>query len=94
MDFLANHSGVILFGTVLLAILLIGLQCLSNIVSDHKAQKDQDALRNDNKRLTNQVNSLLEQNSSLVKQVSVLDNKADLLKQIGTNQLLLLLNSW
>ena len=85
MDFLANHSGLLLLGTVILAFLLISLQYLSNIVSEHKAQKDQDVLRNDNKELKNEVKSLLDQNSALIKQVSVLDNKADLLKQIGTN---------
>ena len=88
MEFLANHNKLILLGTVILAIFLIGLQYLTSIVSDYKAQKDQAVLRSDNKVLKEEVKSLIEQNVALIKQVSVLDNKADLLNQIGTNQLL------
>lgn len=88
IDFLLEHKNWLLIGSLFIAVLIPVLQYLSNIVSEHKAQKDQEKLMQENKALQKQVETLSAQNVKLLKQVSILDNKAEKIKEIGTNQLL------
>ncbi|GJQ47970.1 MAG: hypothetical protein HKUEN01_03560 [Candidatus Kuenenia stuttgartiensis] len=87
VEFLVEHKTWLLIGSFIIALLLPALQHLSNIVSEHKAQKDQEKLMQENKALQKQVEVLSTQNVELSKQVSILDSKAEIIKGIGQNQL-------
>ncbi|MFH1941466.1 MAG: hypothetical protein ABIL68_05125 [bacterium] len=88
MEFFAEHKMWLLLGSLFLAFLLLAFQYFSNVVSEYQSKKDQEMLRNENKVLQQEVRRLSEQNIELLKQVDVIGNKAEMIKQIGVNQLL------
>ncbi len=87
IEIISEHKTLLLFISLVLAILLVALQFLSNVASEHKAEKDQRNLIKANKELQAQVNTLTGQNIKLLKQASVLEGKTDLLNKIGKTQL-------
>ena len=87
IDFFANYRNLLLLLSVILAILLILSQYISNYVNDRKAENNQNILQKANKTLQGQVAHLTDQNIQLLTQLTLLQNKAELLHEIGNMQL-------
>jgi len=87
LDYLAAHKNVILLASFVLAFLLLAAQYLSNAASEYKSQKDQEKLLDDNKKAEKQIEQLTDQNVKLLGKISILENKTELLNEIGKTQL-------
>lgn len=87
LDFLANYRDLLLVLSCVFAILLILSQYISNRVNDYKAESNQKFLQKANKQLQGQVTNLTDQNVQLSTQLTLLQNKAELLREIGNMQL-------